>query len=294
MKEFTAAALFGMVSATMATSAFAYADGKDVELAVERQSASAFNQPTPTPTPTPTPPPPPERPIGNPGGGFEPPCTGDNCPGYSDRRPNAETFEREFYLRQMEAAMGTPANRIKMWQEAQRVAQCLHRRAGEETDQLVGGAMLEDEKFERLANGLARRHRSCVTDESATVPGEVLNAALMELLVLNGMDTMRFGLGSVPVAQAQAFIEGDGEVDVDAIGRCVAILSPARSLGVLESEPGTDAELQALNSLYRSAQSCGLEESPEDIDPIFQRVAVAGGLYYWGTNRYGTVEVEDE
>ena len=248
--------------------------------------ASAQSTPTPTPSNRPTNPAPPR-------GENMRTCNGQQCPSYRDRHPNAEYFSKKYDEVQMAKAMGTPVLARRTWMGAQTVARCLNDQAGEKAYDLVGGAVVKDPEYKSLAKGLNRTYRSCLTDEARDLPIQIVNAALMERLVLDHREEMTPGLGDRSPRLAQAFIMQDGKVNIDSVGRCTAVLSPAKAVAVLDTEPGSDAELESLSSVYGAAPQCGMKERPE-MASIFQRSAVAGGLYYWATDRRGIVTLGED
>lgn len=210
---------------------------------------------------------------------FTSSAAAQQAPNADSFAPNKKYFEQEYNQRLL---MDDNKAATRLWQKGQTLANCLVRSAGDEAGSYIGGAIVDDEKYGKLTEGLRQDHRSCMTEEASGVSPMIASAALAERVVMERRQTMVLGLGDASPSEAQAFImSGGSDIDVDTIGRCVAVLAPRQAIAVLETGAGTDAELAALDTLYAAAPQCGLKERPADIPPIFQRAAAANGLYFW-------------
>ena len=148
---------------------------------------------------------------------------------------------------------------------------------------LLGGPMTNDEKYEALAKALKSDHRSCIKAESSGIPMTIVNAALAERVILGEGPQLEPRAMSLDQNVADAFttMAPGVKINFDIIGRCAAVYSPGLTYKVLETEPGSDAELEALNSLYKNTPECGLRESPDGAPTGYQRGVLAAGLYHW-------------
>lgn len=189
-------------------------------------------------------------------------------------------FEREWSVREM---MTSPETYSRAHKLASGVSECVVKRAGAEAGTLLGGPMTEDEEFEALSSALTKEHRSCIRAEAAGIPMTIVNAALAEKVILSNEHDLEPRAMSLNQDEADAFTTMGPNVSInfDIIGRCAAVYSPGLVHEVLETEPGSDGEMEALNKLYANTPECGLRESPDGAPTGYQRGVLAAGLYHW-------------
>ena len=178
-------------------------------------------------------------------------------------------------------AQSSVVSRKNYYADAQAVAQCLVKRVGAGSGALIGGALNNDPKFNRLSQALAGKYDSCTRSARGSVPLVAVNAALAEQLTrATSMSLPRYSSGLNEVA-TKAFYEADGRFTIDNLGRCVAAYSPGLVNQVLSTSPGTRSETDALATVYAETPACSVRTTPADVPLIVQRNALATGLYAW-------------
>lgn len=189
-------------------------------------------------------------------------------------------FQREF---DSMALMTQRESYAKAFKIASTVSGCVLGKLGADAGGLVGGAMSEDEKYERLADVLNAKNSSCLRAEAAGIPMSVVNAALAEQILRKDEAALEPRAMSLDQDKADKFttMAPGIKMNFDIIGRCVAVYSPGLAYDVLKTETGSDAEKQALDKLYASTPECGLKEAPGGVATGYQRGVVATGLYHW-------------
>lgn len=168
---------------------------------------------------------------------------------------------------------------------AQRVAECIVEEDGDQAASLIA-----PDQYDELARAASTRYRWCLLQKApedavelrnATL--ETLNSALAESMIIRDGITYEDRAPMVDVNEAERFsgVVPGADIDLDMIGRCVAVYSPGLVQRVLEAEPGSSEEQAALEQLYRTTPECGVNARPAKIPSSLQRVAVAKGLYLW-------------
>ena len=243
-------------------------------------ASPALAQSTPAPTPSPTPsvswpttPPVPRNAFQT---GFE-------------QRPSIRSPE----LLRSALADRAEAQRIYESQElhansyrwAQRVAECIIAEDGDHAARLIA-----TDEYDELARAASTRYRWCLLQKAPedavdlrNASLETLNSALAESMIVRDGIIYEDRAPMVDVNEAERFsgVVPGANVDLDMIGRCVAVYSPGLVQRVLDAEPGSGEEQAALEQLYRTTPECGISSRPAKIPSSLQRVAVAKGLYLW-------------
>ena len=138
--------------------------------------------------------------------------------------------------------------------------------------------------YEALLHAYRYRHMQCADASERASPAMLVNAAIAEMLVVRNVapPPLRANPDDIDLVKASVFLAGpEGDSNIATVGRCAAIFSPGYAYDVLYTEPGSEEELEALNDLYSNTPECGLGEAPEGLDTIFQRTALAMGLFKW-------------
>lgn len=208
----------------------------------------------------------------------------------SQRRPPVKTsssdvmssrefhFQREFELRQL---IRNPAPANSAFSEAQTIAACIMRREGTGAAALVGGPMTDDPKFDALDNTLHRQNRICLRETAGSLPVMVSYALAEELVEAGDLGGAALHSAASDREASRFYMDGEERVSLDMVGRCLAAYSPDLAKAVLDTAAGSEAESERLEVLYEQTPQCGLHELPDEIAPVYQRGAVATGLYHW-------------
>ena len=113
----------------------------------------------------------------------------------------------------------------------------------------------------------------------------MVNAALAELLVARFVDEPPLFAQAVDGNIAQEFILGpDGNApqsDLATIGRCLAVYVPGMGYDLLYTGLGSKQEKESLEAIYQSAPECGVTKMPGKVSKVYQRAAIAMGLFQW-------------
>lgn len=238
--------------------------------------AMAQSTPSPTPSPAPIPPPPPKVPHN----AFD-----------------VRQFERSSAFRPdlMRSALADRAEARRIYESpslhaqsvvwASAVANCMVELDGERTGRLVASA-----QYDLLARAASTRYRYCLLQKASedgvelkNASLETLNGALAETLLERDGITYEDRAPLVDVNEAERFsgVVPGARIDLDMVGRCVAVYSPGIVQRVLETTPGSAEEEAELEALYRKTPECGLGGRPEPIPASLQRLSVAKGLFLW-------------
>ena len=136
--------------------------------------------------------------------------------------------------------------------------------------------------YEALTKAFRYKHMQCSDSAERASPAEMVNAALAEMMVMGAVAQPPLRANVIDQAAAASFLSAGGsQTGLDAIGRCAAIFSPGFAFDVLYTKPGSDEEAAMLDLLYANSPECGLKERPKKISTVYQRMALAMGLYRW-------------
>lgn len=138
--------------------------------------------------------------------------------------------------------------------------------------------------YQELLRAYRYKHMQCADAAERAAPAMLVNAAIAEMLVVRNVapPPLRTNADDIDMVKASVFLRGpEGDSNIATVGRCAAIFSPGYAYDVLYTEPGSKEEEEALNDLYTNTPECGLAEAPEGLDTIFQRTALAMGLFKW-------------
>ncbi|MCM8557031.1 hypothetical protein [Sphingomicrobium sediminis] len=175
-----------------------------------------------------------------------------------------------------------PAGAAGMVRAAGTLADCLVRAGGNSAGGLIGGPGTNDAEYARLMRGVTVTYAQCKTPRARGLHPYFVNGALAERLLLSQNRDWVPRAANVNAAQAQSFYQPQrGQSGMENVGRCAAVFSPGFVIQVLMTEAGSDAEEDALDALYAATPECGLRERPEAIPEIYQRSALAVGLWLW-------------
>lgn len=140
-------------------------------------------------------------------------------------------------------------------------------------------------EYPLVVEAFEHRHKQCVNAAVRAAPVMMVNAALAEQVVVRYVPEPPLYAQGVDGAKAERFIHGaDGQApdsDLATIGRCLAVYVPGFGYDMLFTNPGTKEERDALDSLYAAAPECGLQARPRKVSPVYQRNAIAMGLFAW-------------
>lgn len=238
--------------------------------------AMAQSTPAPTPSPAPIPPPPPKVPPN----AFDI----NRFDGGSLIRPDimrAALADRAAAQRIYE----TPSLHAQSVVWATAVADCMVEQDGDRAGRLVASS-----QYDSLARAANTRYRYCLLQKASedgvelkNASLETLNGALAETLLKHDGITYEDRAPLVDVNEAERFsgVVPGARIDLDMVGRCVAVYSPGIVQQVLETTPGSAEEAAELEALYRQTPECGLGGRPDSIPASLQRLSVAKGLYLW-------------
>ncbi|MEN3971256.1 hypothetical protein WJS89_01065 [Sphingomicrobium sp. XHP0235] len=140
-----------------------------------------------------------------------------------------------------------------------------------------------EDGFDSISKAFLGRHRHCLTSAAAGAPTPLINAALAEIIVTRRIVDVPDRSETIDVEAANRFIHEEdsvGDSDIATVARCLAVVSPGRSLAVLREEPMSEEESTALRALYSASPECGLKDTP-DLHPVYQRNAIAMALFRW-------------
>ncbi|MBW0144922.1 hypothetical protein [Sphingomicrobium clamense] len=138
--------------------------------------------------------------------------------------------------------------------------------------------------YQELLRAYRYKHMQCANAAERAAPAMLVNAAIAEMLVVRNVapPPLRAKKDEIDMVKASVFLRGpEGDSNIATVGRCATIFSPGYAYDVLYTEPGSDEEEEALNDLYANTPECGLSEAPDGLDTIFQRTALAMGLFKW-------------
>lgn len=139
-----------------------------------------------------------------------------------------------------------------------------------------------DPDYDALTHAYRYKHIQCADAAERSSPAEMVNAALAEMLVMKNVEQPPLRAEAVDAGAAQQFMaSGKSSNGLDAIGRCAAVFSPGYAFDVLYTTPGSPEEREMFDLLYANTPECGLRERPAKVNTVYQRMAVAMGLYRW-------------
>lgn len=192
--------------------------------------------------------------------------------------PGREAIDWQRVFFERESKKNSPVDR---YGHASYMAHCAIKSVGAEAADYVDTDWAGD--YERLQEAFRGKHRHCVNSAQRAAPAMMVNAALAEILVTDLVPEPPLHAQAVDGTRAEQFILGDGasQSDFATIGRCLAVFVPGYGYDLLFLEPGSREEKQHLEAMYRAAPECGLEERPSEISPVYQRTAIAMGLFRW-------------
>lgn len=207
----------------------------------------------------------------NPRGGVTPPDLG--------RRTTVREFDNGLADRRMDGTISPAA----MYKQANEIARCMARRGGDKADTYLGGQLLGDPDYQRIADALNGRLRNCA-NSAAAASAVAISGALAEQLLTARSPQFEDRAPAVNVDQAVSF-HGDlsGMVTYDNVAGCLAVYSPGLTYKVLSADIESEEETAALEALYRNTPECRMSAPPASISPLTQRATLAGALYKWST-----------
>lgn len=211
------------------------------------------------------------------------PVSAQQAPPIVPDRPNSD-FQREFDRRL--TITNNPEKAADTYSQARTIADCLMSRNGAQAVGLVGGEMTDDPDYGDIKKALRGDDRTCVKDAAAGSPA-LISAALAEKLIVADGEQYEDRAMKLDLDAARAFYQtDDGKPTLNSIARCVAVYSPGLVRKVFDTQVGTASEGDKLDEVFLQTPECGLIKRPDGVETVFQRSAMATGLYEW-THRSG-------
>lgn len=193
-------------------------------------------------------------------------------------RPTNQTLQTEFDNRKLRSNMSVSE---KAYVGAVSIADCLARRGHDKAGSFLGGALMDDPNYTRIAEALTKRYRNCATNAEAST-ASAISGVLAEHLLTKETPKLEDRAAGVSEADARAFF-GDlnGVVTFDNIAGCLAVYSPGLVYKLIQTGVTSDEEKAALQSLYGRTPECKMSSPPAQIDSVTQRGTLATALYKW-------------
>lgn len=195
------------------------------------------------------------------------------------RRTTVREFDNGLADRRLDGAIPPAA----MYAQANEIAECVARRGRDKADTYLGGQLLGDPDYQRIAEALTGRLRNCA-NSAATASAVAISGALAEQLLTARSASFEDRAAAVNVDDAQRFY-GDlsGVVTFDNVAGCLVVYSPGLAHKVLKAEIDSAEETAALEALYRATPECRMSSPPAGISALTQRATLAAALYKWST-----------
>jgi hypothetical protein len=193
-------------------------------------------------------------------------------------RPSNQTLQTEFDNRKLRSQM-TDAELA--YAGASSIASCLARRGRDQAGSFLGGSLMGDPDYTRIAEALTKRYSNCAANTAAST-ASAISGVLAEQLLVKQAPALEDRATGVSEADAHAFF-GDltGVVTFDNVAGCLAVYSPGLVYKLVRTDVGSDEQTAALQALYRQTPECKMSAPPEQIDPADQRGTLATALYKW-------------